>query len=102
MDYYESKQEAIRTIDEMWHRGNSELQISFKINTVYGFGRNMVRRRLALLEEMQDVALGNTPGSKSDEALAISPRGKSKKSTGSGGHLPLVKNSYHQGTEEKR
>ena len=52
MSFYHDKRKAYQLIDHLYMAGKSTEEITFKIQTMYGFGELIVKKRTKLLEKL--------------------------------------------------
>ena len=60
-DYYHQKRQAFIEIDKMLENGDSFDTIVYKISTRYGFGELVVKKRIAILENLKFVLTKDKP-----------------------------------------
>jgi len=56
-DYYTEKRRAYQVIDELFKDGKSEELITMKVQTMFGFGKKVVRERLEILASLSSKEL---------------------------------------------
>jgi len=59
MGYQKNIKDACILIDELIKKGHTEPEITNMIQLRYGFGRLMVKKRIALLEELGTITVDN-------------------------------------------
>lgn len=55
MDYYKKKEMAFAMIDELIAEGISDVVIIYKLQTKYGFGKNILEQRKNIIMEIRNV-----------------------------------------------
>lgn len=53
MSYYDLKAKANRLIDQLIQENKTEDEIFFKISTMFGFGRKVVKERVELFNKIR-------------------------------------------------